>query len=111
MRTMTMITFMQLDLVLPLYDWFNRCRDRSFRWSAKKDDGGVHTKKVYQDELESLYTGREARTYYIYAQSIAFILTTLTFSTQFPILYMLAAIYFLIHYLMNKFLLIKFYKK
>lgn len=51
----------------PLIKLFMRYYDRSFKKELQVDEDGVNTKKVFQDELEELYTGEQIAGYNVYA--------------------------------------------
>lgn len=44
MRMLSILMMIHLDIFMPIFSWFKRCLDRRCRLSAKKTDGGVHTK-------------------------------------------------------------------
>ena len=66
-----------------LFLWFLRCFDRNFSFNTKK------TKRIIQSEYEDLYTGPKFILEVRYAQVLASIFLTITFSSGIPGLYAL----------------------
>lgn len=92
-----------------------RCMDRGCRLSYKPDEAKgeteLRTKKVLQQDVESLYIGEEIASFYVYAQFFTTLWSVLTYSSGLPVLYPVAFINYLILYWVYKILLIKYYRK
>ena len=82
-----------------------RCIDRSCSFNTKK------THKIIQAEYEDLYTGPEFILQLRYAQILSQIFITMTFSSGIPILYLITLISFIISYWVDKFLMLRYFRK
>jgi hypothetical protein len=101
-------------IMIPLIKLLFRCRDR--KWSRSfilEEDGEnkVKTKKFFQSELNTLYTGDQISSHYVYAQNYSYIWCVMMYSGGLPILYPFACIFFFILYWVYKGLLLKYYEK
>ena len=86
---------------LNLKRWFDRgCTSNKRR-----------TKQIAQDEYEDLYTGPEFILQLRYAQILSQIFITMTFSSGIPILYLITLISFIISYWVDKFLMLRYFRK
>jgi hypothetical protein len=82
-----------------------RCIDRRFSFNTKK------TSKIIQSEYEDLYTGPEFILHVRYAQVLATIFVTLTYSAGMPLLYALNFVILFIQYWVDKWLVFNYYRK
>jgi hypothetical protein len=64
-----------------------------------------------QTDLETLYTGDQISSHYVYAQNYTYLLCVMTYSIGLPILYPFAMIFYFILYWVYKFLLLKYYAR
>ena len=64
-----------------------------------------------QSELQSLYTGPQISSAYVYGQLFTMLMACLTFSAGMPILYPIAAVFYLLHYMVYHCLFLRFYAK
>lgn len=69
------------------------------------------TKQVTQDEYEDLYTGPEFILQLRYSQILAQIFITITFSSGLPILYSITFVSLFISFWVDKFLMLRFFRK
>lgn len=81
-----------------------RCRDRGCGLNER------NTKAVVQSEYEALYTGPSFLLQMRYAQLLTIMFVTLTYSSGMPVLYLAAFITFVVAYMVDKYLLLRFYK-
>lgn len=92
-----------------------RCFDRGCKLSYKPDhekgETELRTKKVLQQDVESLYIGEEIASFYVYAQFFTTLWSVLTYSSGLPVLYPIAFLNYLVLYWVYKILLIKYYRK
>lgn len=101
----------------PLFTFCLRCCDRGCCRchtkldTANKQDDRVATSKHLQSELAALYTGPQISSAYVYAQLFTTLMSCLTFSAGMPILYPIAALFYLLHYLVYHCLFLRFYAK
>ena len=92
---------MMSAIKLNLKRWFDRgCTSNKRR-----------TKQIAQDEYEDLYTGPEFILQLRYAQILSQIFITMTFSSGIPILYLITLIRFIISYWVDKFLMLRYFRK
>ena len=102
-------------IAVPLLKCFSRCLDRGCKLSYKPDhtkgESELRTKKVLQQDVESLYIGEEIASFYVYAQFFTTLWSVLTYSSGLPVLYPVAFVNYLILYWVYKILLIKYYRK
>lgn len=118
-KTLTLTLFINIFsphvsyLFMPLIKIFMRYYDRSFQSSdtLKQGDDGVNTKQCFQDELEELYTGDQIAGHNVYALNYTYLWCVLMFSTGMPLLYPFAFTFYIILFLVYKFLLIHYYQK
>lgn len=82
-----------------------RCVDRRCSFNTKK------TRKIIQSEYEDLYTGPEFILHVRYAQVLATIFVTLTYSAGIPMLYALNFVILFIQYWVDKWLVFNYYRK
>lgn len=66
---------------------------------------------MLQSELTALYTGPDISGAYVYANLFTTLLAILTFSPGMPILYPIAALYYIVHYLVYHCLFLRYLKK
>lgn len=71
----------------------------------------MNTKQVFQDELEALYTGDQISGHNVYAQNYTYLWCVLMFSTGMPIMYPFAFVFYVVLFIVYKFLLIYYYQK
>lgn len=71
----------------------------------------VNTQLTLQSELEELYTGPQISSPFVYAQIFTTMWSCLTFSSGMPILYPIAAVFYLVMFYANKYLLLKYFSK
>jgi len=64
---------------------------------------------VFQDELEALYTGDQIAGHNVYAQNYTYLWCVLMFSTGMPIMYPFAFVFYIVLFIVYKFLLIFYY--
>jgi len=76
----------------------------------KKEDGSVNTKKYLIQDLETLYTGDQISSHYVYAQNYTYFWCVMMFSTGMPLLYPFAMIFYIVLFCVYKFLLLKYYQ-
>lgn len=93
-----------------------RIQDRRFKSNIKSepedpDDDTPNTKIKVQEDLEKLYTGNEFQGEKSYSRMMSTVFVILLFSSGMPILYFIGSIFFTITYLIEKFLLINFYRR
>ena len=93
-----------------------RCKDRSFRTNLKldpedEDCDKPNTKIRIQSDLEKLYTGKEFRGEKAYSRMMSTMFVILMYSSGMPFMYFIGAIFYVVTFCVNKFLLIYFYKK
>ena len=93
-----------------------RFRDRSFKMNLKLDpeDEGCdkpNTKIRIQSELEAFYTGKEFKGEKAYSRMMSTMFVILMYSSGMPIMYFAGAVFYIVTFLVNKFLLINYYKK
>ena len=102
-------------LSLPVLKLCKRCCDRGCcRCSLHNPNGkdhDVNTKKLLLSDVNALYTGDQISSHYVYAQNFTYLWCVLAYSAGLPILYPLAAVFFMILYWVYKFLLLKYYSK
>ena len=82
-----------------------RLYDRQWTTNKRK------TRQIIQREYELLYTGPEFILQLRYSQILSQIFITLTFSPGLPILYLITFISFVISYWVDKFLILRYFKK
>lgn len=92
-------------LLQSIFLGLRRCSDRRFSWNTKK------TSKIIQSEYEDLYTGPEWILHVRYAQLLATIFTTFTYSPGMPALYALTFVIFFVQFWVDKWLVFNFYRK
>lgn len=92
-------------LLQSIFLCLRRCADRRFSWNTKK------TSKIIQTEYEDLYTGPEWILQVRYAQLLATIFTTFTYSPGMPALYALTFVIFFVQFWIDKWLVFNFYRK
>ena len=63
-----------------------------------------------QEDFNKYYVGSDCELAFKYAQIMSTIYVCMTFSTGIPLLYIIAAVNFLLYYVVEKFLFIRFYK-
>lgn len=63
-----------------------------------------------QEDLNKYYVGSDCELAFKYAQIMSTMYVCMTFSTGIPLLYIIAAVNFLLYYVVEKFLFIHFYK-
>lgn len=63
-----------------------------------------------QEDLNKYYVGSDCELAFKYAQIMSTMYVCMTFSTGIPLLYIIAAVNFLLYYVVEKFLFINFYK-
>lgn len=100
-------------IMIPLLKLVFRCKDRSWKnvFNIEGKEDGVNTKKVFQSELNTLYTGDQISSHYVYAQNYSYLWCVLMYSGGLPILYPFACIFFFVLYWVYKGLLLKYYEK
>lgn len=103
-------------LAFPVLKLFKRCMDRGCGCNVKKDpqydqDHDVNTKLWMQSELNTLYTGDQISSHYVYAQNYTYLLCVMTYSVGLPILYPFACVFYMVLYWVYKFLLLKYYAR
>jgi hypothetical protein len=82
-----------------------RCRDRGSMCNYNKR----YTKQLTQEDYEGLYTGPNFLIEVRLAQILSTIFVTMTYSSGLPILYLVAALSFVVGYWTDKALLLKYY--
>ena len=82
----------------------SRCWDRGCGWDKRK------SKKYLQSDYEELYTGPEFYLDARLAQIVAITWTTFMYSPGLPILFIIAAINFIIIFWVDKWLILRFYR-
>ena len=82
-----------------------RCIDRKFSMTVSQ------TTKIIQSEYEDLYTGPDFILQVRYAQVLATIYVTLTYSSGMPALYFLNFFILVVQYWVDKILVFNYYKK
>ena len=97
----------------PIVKILKRWKDRGFRFSFVKnsEEDEVQTKLELQSDLNDLYTGDQIASHFVYAQNYTYLWCVMTYSCGMPILYPLAFLFYMVLYIVYKFLLIKFYQK
>jgi hypothetical protein len=93
-----------------------RCCDRGCRYRTKYDpadpkDDRANTSLHLQSELNDLYTGPQIQSSFVYAQLFTTLLCVLTLSAGMPVLYPIAAAFYIVHYLIYHNLFLRFYAK
>jgi hypothetical protein len=69
------------------------------------------TKKIVQEDFNTLYTGQEIDSAFVYATFLAFYWAVMCFSAGMPLLYPIAAVFYIIQYWFYKFMAIKHYQR
>jgi len=101
-------------LLLPLINLLSRCLDRGCKLQILEDETDqttFRTKKVMQEDLNTLYTGAQISSHYVYAQNFTYLWVVLMYSTGMPLLYPFACIFYFVLYWVYKFLLLKYYER
>lgn len=100
-------------LLKPLIQGLKRCLDRSCSCSIKKGQSGdeVNTKKKTMTELQTLYTGDQISSSFVFAQNVAYLLCAMTYSVAMPLMFLMACLFYVVFYWVYKFLLVKYYQK
>lgn len=101
---------------IPFLKVFLRCLDRGcstklWKSKEKESDIDVKTKKLLQSEVNTLYTGDQIQSHYVYAQNYTYLCVVLMYSSGLPIMYPLAAIFYMVLYWVYKGLLLKYYAR
>lgn len=95
---------------------FFRFRDRGFKRQLKldpedNDDDLPNSRIKIQSELENLYVGKEFEGEKAYSRMMSTLMVIQMYSSGMPIMYFIGFVFYTITYLVNKVLIIKFYKK
>lgn len=85
--------------------FMKRCFDRSCTCDVEK------TRKVTQRDYNAVYTGPELNMDYKYANILVVTTMALTYGAGIPIMYLLAAVYFIVAYWTDKVLIFYNYRK
>lgn len=82
-------------------------------WKKKENDNDidVNTKKLIQSDLNTMYTGDQIQSHYVYAQNYTYLCVVLMYSSGLPILYPFACIFYMVLYWVYKGLLLKYYAR
>lgn len=93
-----------------------RFRDRHYSTEIKLDpeDEGCdlpNTRKKVQQDLEKMYTGQMFEGEKAYSRMMSTMFVILMYSSGIPILYVIGFVFYLVTYIVNKFLLIFYYQK
>lgn len=91
-----------------------RWRDRSYSSNLKlepddDEDDMPNTRTKIQDDLEKLYTGKEFQGEKAYSRMMSTLFVIQMYGSGMPIMYLIGTLFFAVTYLINKFLIIKFY--
>ena len=93
------------NLIFAILHWFKQCLDRGCSCDKRK------TRKMIQQDYEDINTDADFEIELRYANLLFMIGVTFLYSSGMPILYPVAAVYFILGYWVDKFLLIKCSKK
>ena len=94
-----------------------RVSDRNFKFSQMKqdledeDDDQPNSKIKVQSDLLDLYTGKEFEGEMAYSRMMSTLFVILMYSSGMPVLYIIGSIFFTMTYMIEKFLIINYYKK
>ena len=93
-----------------------RIIDRGCKSDLKNDpedpeDDLPNTKQKIQADLEKIYTGKMFEGEKTYSRMMSTLFVILMYCSGMPILYFIGAVFYTVTYLVNKYLLINFYKK
>lgn len=104
------------DLIRFLVAAAKRCKDRSYKLNIKldpedEDCDQPNTNIKIQSDLESLYTGKEFRGEKTYSRMMSTLFVILMYSGGMPVMYLIGVAFYSVTYIVNKFLLIQYYKK
>lgn len=93
-----------------------RFKDRSYKMYMKldpedEDDDMPNTKTKIQSDLENLYTGKEFQGEQAFSRMMSTLFVIQMYGSGMPIMYFIGAVFYSLTYLVNKLLIIKFYKK
>lgn len=103
------------DIIVVFKTMVFRLWDRSFGWRISKkendEDIKVKTKKKTQSELNDLYTGPQMESFIVYANIFSNLWSCLMFSSGLPVLYIVATIFFMSLYWVQKIMLLKVYQR
>lgn len=99
-----------------IYVSFKRFKDRSYKMYMKldpedEDDDMPNTKTKIQSDLENLYTGKEFQGEQAFSRMMSTLFVIQMYGSGMPIMYFIGAVFYTLTYLVNKLLIIKFYKK
>ena len=100
----------------PLKNIVFRQYDRGMNLDSKKNDEAenndkVNTRKKFQEEVDSLYTGTEINSEAVYSDNYVFFWSIVFFSTGCPLLYPIAAAFFALNYWYQKSLSLHYYRR
>ena len=104
------------DVIKYIQTELKRFRDRSFKMNLKLDpeDAGCdqpNTKLRIQSDLEALYTGKGFGGEKAYSRMMSTMFVILMYSSGMPIMYFTGAVFYIVTFVVNKFLLINYYQK
>lgn len=93
-----------------------RCKDRSFKLNIKLDPEDLdcdkpNTKIRIQADLEKLYIGKEFKGEKNYSRMMSTLFVILMYSGGMPIMYLIGFVFYFITFVVNKFLMINYFKK
>ena len=91
--------------------WDRGCRSDLKNDPEDPEDDLPNTKQKIQSDLERIYTGKMFEGEKTYSRMMSTLFVILLYCSGMPILYFIGAVFYTVTYLVNKHLLISFYKK
>ena len=76
-----------------------------------EDDDMPNTRLKLQADLEKLYTSKEFQGEKAYSRMMSTLFVVLMYGSGMPIMYIIATVFFSLTYIVNKYLILKHYKK